>query len=173
MSGSFSNNSIGAPSVAGSGGEGLLVGSLVDGVSHTTSILANGIRNYTLVGIDLIAGGAARLDATVGANVFEDPSPTAQHGFRATAGNTPTSTALVCLSLTNNLLMDAGPVSDFRLVQGGLATMRLPSYAGAKDDNDAVAAFVAAAQALNMATGIVSNTVASGGGGFIGGALCN
>lgn len=172
MTGSFTGNSIGLPGQSGSGGGGLLVLSQVDGVSHTISILNNGIRNYDLVGIDVIAGGAALLEATVSANVIDETSASAHHGFRATAGNSPTSAANLCLSLTNNTLMDAGSLSDFRLVQGGLATMRLPFYVGASDDDAAVVSFVAGLQALNTATGIASNTVASGGGGFAGGEPC-
>ena len=176
MSGSFSNNAIGAPETAGSGGDGLLVLSQVDGVSHTTSIVGNAIRNYSLVGIDVTAGLAGILDATVRANIFEEPGASAQHGIRVTAGNTPTSTASLCLALTNNLLTGSGPVADFQLVQGGLATMRLPFYAGANNDDAAVVAFVRSLQSLSTPTtptGIASNTVAAGGGGFLGGAACS
>jgi hypothetical protein len=176
MFGSFSSNTIGAFGVVGSGGDGLLVGSQADGASHTTSIFNNSISNYRLVGIDVLAGGAGMLEATVGANVFDAPSATALHGFRATAGNSPTSTAALCLLLTNNLLTDAGPAVDFRLVQAGLGTMRIPAYLGANDDNAAVVQYVRMAQALADATdptGSADNNVAGGGGGFVGGAACS
>jgi hypothetical protein len=176
MTGSFSSNVIGTPGGVGSGGDGLSVLSQVDGVSHTTAIVGNAIRNYGLFGIDVTAGQAGILDATVLANLFEEPGASAQHGIRVTAGSTPTSTATLCLALTNNLLNGSGPVADFRLVQGGLATMRLPLYAGATNDDAAVVAFVRSLQSLNTATtptGIASNTVAGGGGGFVGGSECS
>jgi hypothetical protein len=173
MTGSFSFNSIGLPGAAGSGGDGLLVGSQVDGLMHVTSIMNNAIRNYNLVGIDVIAAEAARLDATVVANIFEEPATSAQHGFRATVGNSPTSTAFLCLSLTGNTLA-AGLPSDFRLVQGGLATMLLPSYVGPNNVEAAVVTFVQSLQdaTFGIPTGSASNTVASGGGGFITSAAC-
>ena len=176
MTGSFASNAIGTPGAVGSGGDGLSVLSQVDGVSHITAIVGNAIRNYRLFGIDVIAGQAGILDATVRANFFEEPAVSAQHGVRATAGNTPTSTATLCLALTGNVMNGSGPVSDFNLVQGGLATMRLPFYAGASNDDAAVVAFVRSLQVLNTATtptGIATNTVASGGGGFVGGSECS
>ena len=174
MTGTFSNNAIGAEFVAGSGGNGLLVGSDVDGVSHTTAIVGNVLRNYGPFGIDVIAGLGV-LDATVRSNVFDEPSASAQHGVRATAGNTPTSTAAMCLAFSGNLMTGSGTVADFRLIQGGLATMRLPGYAGANDDDAAVVTFARSLQLFateTTPTGTASNTVASGGGGFVGGAPC-
>ena len=109
------------------------------------------------------------------ANILQEPAAAAQYGIRVSSGTTPSSTANVCLALTNNLLNGSGPTSDFRLVQGGLATMRLPFYAGANDNDAAVVAFVRGLQSLNDAsnpTGSASNTVASGGGGFVGSAGC-
>ena len=176
MVGSFSGNAIGATGVAGSGGDGLTVVSAADGVSHIASITANAISNYSLSGIELTAGAAGMLDATVSNNFLQEPGATAQHGVRASSGITPTSTAIMCLAMSNNVMNGSGPVSDFRLIQGGLATMRLPFYAGAKDNNDAVVAFVRSLQQLNTETnptGLASNTVASGGGGFLGGAECS
>jgi len=176
MAGSFSTNTIGTEGLAGSGGDGLSVLSMVDGVSHTAVISGNAIRNYSLFGIDVLAGNAGILDATVTSNIFDEPGASAQHGIRVIAGNTPTSTALLCLALSGNLLNGAGPVADFRLIQAGLATMRLPFYVGANNDDAAVVAFVRSLQTLNTEftpTGIASNTVASGGGGFLGGAACS
>ena len=161
--------------MAGSGGGGLLVASHVDGISHTTSISGNHIFNYSLFGMDVSAGSAAILDATVSANTIQEPSASAQHGIRAVAGNSPTSTAAMCLKLSNNLLNGSGPLSDFRLEQGGLATMRLPFYVGANNNDAAVVDFVRSLQTLNTATtptGSASNNVAGGGGGFVGGADC-
>ena len=176
MTGSFTSNTVGATGQAGSGGDGLSVLSQVTGVSHTTAITGNAIRQYSLYGIDVIARLAGVLDANVGANIIEEPGALAQHGIRATAGDTPTSTATLCLALTNNLLNGSGPVADFRLVQDGLATMRLPFYTGANNDDAAVVAFVRSLQSLNTETtptGISSNNVAGGGGGFVGGADCS
>ena len=82
----------------------------------------------------------------------------------------------MCLKLSGNLLNGSGPVADFRLAQDGLATMRLPFYAGANNNDAAVVDFVRSLQTLNTATtptGIASNTVAGGGGGFVGGADCS
>jgi hypothetical protein len=176
MVGSFTNNTIGASGVAGSGGGGLFVGSQVAGVSHMTSISGNSIFNYSLIGMDVSAGSAGMLDAIVSGNIIQQPGASAQHGFRATVGNTPTSTAVMCLALTSNSLNNSGPVSDFRLVQDGLATMRLPFYVGANNNDGLVVDFVRSLQSLNTATvptGIASNTVAGGGGGFVGGAECS
>ena len=175
MAGTFANNTIGASGVAGSGGGGLLVGSHVDAVAHTTSISGNLIFNYSLVGMDVSAGSAAILDATISANTIQEPGASAQHGIRAVAGDSPASTAAMCLKLSNNLLNGSGPVSDFRLVQGGLAAMRLPFYVGANNNDAAVVDFVRSLQTLNTATtptGSASNNVAAGGGGFVGGPDC-
>ena len=175
MIGSFIDNTLGASGVAGSGGGGLFVGSLVDGVPHITSITGNTISNYNLVGIDVSAGSAALLDATVSTNVIEQPGASAQHGIRAVSGTSPTSTAIMCLKLSSNLLNGSGPVADFRLAQGGLAYMLLPVYSGANNNDAAVVAFVRSLQTLNTATtptGIASNTVATGGGGFLGSRDC-
>jgi hypothetical protein len=176
MTGSFASNAIGESGVEESGGDGLLVLSSVDGVSHTTSITGNAISNYRIVGIDLLAGVAGSLDATVSTNIMFEPGSGAIHGFRASVGTTPTSTAQMCLAVTNNMLTGSGPLSDFRLIQGGLATMRLPFYVGANNDDAAVVAFVRSLQSLSTdttPTGIATNTVAGGGGGFVGGVACS
>ena len=172
MGGSFSGNAIGESGSEGSGGDGLLV--LSDGASHTTSISGNAISNYRVVGIDLAAGLAGLLDATVANNILFEPGGSALHGFRASSGTTPTSTAAMCLALSGNLLNGSGSLTDFRLVQGGLAIMRLPGYAGANDDNGAIVAFVQSNHTImpTPPSGLASNTVATGGGGFVGGALC-
>jgi hypothetical protein len=172
MSGSFSNNSIGASDVAGSGGDGVSITSQANGVSHTTSVVGNSIRGYRLYGMDLSADLAGILNATVTANILEQPDASAQHGVRVSSGIALTSTATVCLALNNNIMTGSGPVSDFRLAQGGLATMFLPGYGGAKDDNAAVVAFVGSIQAL-AASGTATNSVAGGGGGFLGGSACS
>ena len=176
MTGSFTGNVIGESGTEGSGGDGLLVLSQADGVSHTTSITNNAVSNYRVVGIDMSAGAAGSLDASVVNNIVFERGPAAVHGFRATSGTTPTSTATMCLALSGNLLNGSGgSLGDFSLVQGGLATMRLPFYIGAKDDNTAVVAFVGGNQVQmpGPPTGSASNTVATGGGGFMGGeALC-
>ena len=86
------------------------------------------------------------------------------------------STAMMCLKLSGNMLMGSGPVADFRLVQDGLATMRLPFYEGLNSNNAAVVDFVRSLQSPNTPTtptGIASNTVGSGGGGFLGGDDCS
>lgn len=174
MTGSFISNTIGESGAAGSGGDGLLITS--DAASHTTSITANTISNYRVVGMELMAGLAGLLDATVSTNFIQEPGLTAVHGIRASSGTTPTSTATMCLALTNNMLNGSGSAADFRLIQGGLATMRLPFYVGANDNNDAVVAFVRSLQLLNTETtptGLATNTVASGGGGFLGGQECS
>ena len=175
MTGFFTGNTIGTSGVAGSGGAGVFVGSQVDGVPHITSITDNTISNYNLVGLDISAGAAALLDATVSTNVIQQPGLSAQHGVRATSGTSPTSTAVMCVKLSGNMLNGSGPVADFRLAQGGLAYFLLPFYEGAPNDDAAVVAFVRSLQSLNTATtptGIASNTVATGGGGFLGSSDC-
>ena len=82
----------------------------------------------------------------------------------------------MCLAMSNNLLNGSGALADFRLAQGGLTTMRFPLYAGANNDNDGVVAFIRSLQQLNTETtptGIATNTVAGGGGGFLGGPACS
>ena len=175
MSGEFSANTIGESMVEGSGGDGLLVLSEADGVSHSTAITGNTVINYRVVGMDISAGAAASLDAIVSANILVEPGAGALHGFRATSGTAPTSTAAMCLAVSGNLLNGSGTLADFSLVQGGLATMRLPFYVGANNDNGAVVAFVQSLHTImpTPPTGIASNTVATGGGGFVGGAECS
>jgi hypothetical protein len=175
MVGTFSGNALGESGVGGSGGNGLTVVSGADGVSHVASISGNVIINYNVVGIELSAGLAGMLDATVSNNLLLEPGA-ALHGVRATSGTTPTSTAIMCLALSGNLMNGSGSISDFRLIQDGLATMRFPAYEGANNDNDAVVAFIRSLQQLNTETtptGLASNTVASGGGGFLGGPDCS
>ena len=61
---------------------------------------------------------------------------------------------------------------QFRLRQRQSTTVRLPGYGGANNDNAAVVAFLQGRNTVTAGNGAASNTVGSGGGGYVGGAAC-
>ncbi|HEY0035286.1 MAG TPA: hypothetical protein VGB66_01300, partial [Longimicrobium sp.] len=137
----------------------------------------NQVRQYGNYGIlaqagDNTAGGSGFLNATVTGNVVAERfGAFAGNGFHLNAGTATGDAHQVCLALSGNSLTGSGAVADVRLRQRMLTTVRLPGYAAANNDNLAAQAFVQATNGLNP-TVQASNTVSTGGGGYVGGAAC-
>lgn len=189
FSGTVSGNVIGVTGVANSGstqGSGLSLTS-VGGGSHTVAVTNNKIRQYNNQGIllqigDNTLGGNGTLNATVTGNTVAEPGTALapKNGIHLNAGLIAGDNPQVCLDMGGagalaNTITGSGSGgaagTDFRLRQRMLTTVRLPGYVGANNDNAAVTLFE---QARNggTPTGLAQNTVATGGGGFVGGAAC-
>jgi hypothetical protein len=193
LSGTISNNTIGLSGVANTGsaeGSALKVQSVGQG-AVTVAITNNTIQQYNNFGIEVLAGGGAvaqsgTINATITGNTVRQPGTTAgtagipKNGVHLNIGTVPGDTFAACAAITGNTLFGSGadavpPVGadyDFRLRQRQATTIRLPGYAGANNDNTAVTNFVAANNPLTgTPTGLVANTVPTGGG-YVGGAAC-
>jgi hypothetical protein len=182
FSGTISNNVIGNPAVNGSGSSeasGIDVEAHGTGGSHTVLITNNQVRQFHNDGILILAGeGNAALNATVTGNTVSNPdaSIASFHGVHFNIGTLPTDALAACLDVKNNTLTNAANEAnggvDLRMRQRQLTTVRLPGYAGANNDNTAVQTFLTATNTNALTTILASNTVAGGGGGFVGGASC-
>jgi hypothetical protein len=188
FTGQITNNTIGVASVANSGsaqGSGI-VADVLGGGTHTVTISGNQVVQWTNYGILLAAGstlaggGQGRLVATVQGNTVSTPSPASAaalfptSGFRLNSGTTTGDNHNVCLTLGGagalaNALTGAGTNggADVRLFQRFLTTVALTGYAGANNDNTAVSNFVKANNG-GTPTVVASNTVSTGGGGYVG-----
>ena len=196
-SGTFTNNDIGAAATTNSGsleGSGMKVQSTGLG-SLTIAITNNRIRQYNNFGIELLTGGGAsatggNFNATVTGNTITNPGTNpataaiSKNGVHLNGGTNVGDTFAICAdiggagALENSIVgsgLDGVPPTglgniDFRLRQRQATTVRLPGYAAANNDNAAVIAYV---QGRNVGspTGLVSNTVPTGGG-YVGGAVC-
>jgi hypothetical protein len=187
FTGSVNGNVVGQPGVANSGssqGSGILV-DLVGGGAHTAQVTGNQVFQFTNFGIRAQAGGTAlggqgALEVVVQGNTVSEPSSNAvsmgfpTHGIRIQSGLSTGDNAIVCATvggagaLANSVAgtgVNGG--TDIRLFERFLTTMALPGYAGAPNDNAAVAAFV---QANNGGTPTVlaTNNVSAGGPGYVG-----
>ena len=194
MSGFIRNNVIGTAGATQNGsseGSGMLIGLLAQG-SHTTRIEDNQIYDYEEMGIFFNIGGTSQsvtglthngtINATVVGNVIAEPlnlpGALAQNGIHLNAGTNSdggNDAYQVCMDIGNgalaadrNTLTGSGAAggTDFRLRQRFATTVRLPGYTGANNDNASVTSFV---QGRNNGppTGSVTNTVSTGGGGFL------
>jgi hypothetical protein len=149
------------------------------GGSHTTVISNNLVRQFHNDGILVLAGeGNAALNATVTGNTVSNPdaSIASFHGMHFNIGTLPTDALPACLDVKNNSLTNAANEAnggvDLRMRQRQLTSVRLPGYAGANNDNTAVQTFLTATNSNAVTTILASNTVATGGGGYTGGAAC-
>jgi VCBS repeat-containing protein len=183
FSGTFSGNTIGVAGVNDSGsvaGDGLKLQNAGLGTVSAT-ITGNQIRQYNNFGIELETGGGATaqsgaLNTTITGNTISNPGTGGlpMNGIQLNAGTVPGDTYQVCSKvggaggLANSITgSGANGGTDFRLRQRQSTTVRLPGYGGANNDNTAVVTFL---QGLNGgASGLASNTVGTGGGGFVGG----
>lgn len=184
FSGTIANNLIGQAGVPNSGsaqGSGISITS-VGGGSNVVAVTGNQVRQYNNQGIllqlgDNALGGQASLDATITGNTVANPgtAPTAKNGVHLNAGITSGDANAVCVFVSGNTLTGAGSGgaagTDVRLRQRFLTSVRLPGYAGAPNDNAAVAAYVQANNAGGP-TVLAQNNVAGGAPGFVGGAAC-
>jgi hypothetical protein len=190
MTGTVSGNQIGVAATANSGsrqGSGLAV-LLIGGGTHTASVTNNQIRQYNNHGIllqggDNTQGGSGTLNATVTGNTISNPGTLATlagNGIHLNGGtlDVPLDQHQFCAQIGGagalaNAITGSGVLggTDFRLRQRQGTTVRLPGYAGANNNDAAVVTFV---QSNNGGTpsGTVTNTVGTGGGGYVGGAAC-
>ena len=180
--GTISNNVIGNPAVNSSGSlnaSGIDVEAHGAGGSHTTLITNNLVRQFHNDGILILAGeGNAAFNVTMTGNTVSNPdtSLASFHGVHFNIGTLSTDATAACLDVRNNTLTSAanepnGGV-DLRMRQRQVTTVRLPGYAGANNDNVAVQNFLSGSNSNAITTILASNTVATLGGGFIGGAAC-
>ena len=182
FSGTVSGNTVGDAAINGSGSSeasGIDVEAHGAGGSHTTVISNNTVRQFHNDGILILAGeGNAALNATVTGNTVSNPdaSVASFHGVHFNIGTLPTDATPACLDVRNNTLTiaanEANGGVDLRMRQRQLTTVRLPGYGGANNDNAAVQTFLTVTNANALTTILASNTVATGGGGYVGGAAC-
>lgn len=186
----FTNNTIGVPGVANSGsleGSALKVQNAGQGAINAL-ITGNTLRWYNNYGIELLTGGGATayagaLNATITGNTLTQPGTNpatagiAKNGIHLNAGTVPGDTYQICLDaggaggLQNSLSTSGAPNDssaggeDIRLRQRQATTVQLRGYAGANNNDAAVAAYLIARNSGDGApSAITSNTVPTGGG---------
>ena len=123
-------------------------------------------------------GNNGSMQATVTNNLISNPSTFAfiKNGLQLNSGTNsgpPTDAFNNCIDARTNTTGGSGQNggSDIQLRQRFGTTVRLPGYGGANNDNAAVVAFTQG-QNTGAETVTASNSVATGGGGFVGGAAC-
>lgn len=186
----FTNNTIGVSGVANSGsleGSALKVQNAGQGAINAL-ITGNTLRWYNNYGIELLTGGGATayagaLNATITGNTLTQPGTNpatagiAKNGIHLNAGTVPGDTYQICLdaggagALQNSLSTSGAPNDsnvggeDIRLRQRQATTVQLRGYAGANNNDAAVAAYLIARNSGDGApSAITSNTVPTGGG---------
>src|ERR1051326_2202847 len=186
FNGTISGNSFGAQATdkSGSNAASNIEVRTVGRGSQTVNIANNNIFQYHDFGIllqtgNINSGGSTgtvgSLQATVTGNTISTPNSAhsgASNGFQLNSGTNAGDTFSNCLDLKNNTATGSGNGTiDIQLRQRQLTTVSLPGYAGANNDNTAVRNFITT---TNLNTGLVtvSNTVSTGGGGYVGGAQC-
>jgi hypothetical protein len=183
--GRIENAQIGVQAVANSGstgGSGIALVSAAGG-SFTSLINNNTIRQYNNHGIRLQAGdlqgNSLTYNVTVTNNTIGNPGNinTNFNGIHLNNGTVSTDSFTTCADIRNNSIAGSGQGTvapnntDYRLRQRQATTVRLPGYAGANNNDAAVVTFVSGNQTA-VSTGAASDTVSTGGGGFVGGASC-
>jgi hypothetical protein len=151
----INGNTIGVSGVANSGsleGNGIDVRS---GQGNATyNVTNNVIRQYNSHGMAFFVGtGTAGLSGTVNINLSgntvqepgNNPNITLFQGIRVESGISSTDTFQTCLNIgTGNVIngsSDAGN-KDWRVLGFGLTTVRLPTYAGGAQDDNAARLFI-------------------------------
>lgn len=180
FAGTISGNVIGNPAVNGSGSSsasGIDVEAHGTGGTHTVLITNNTVRQFQNDGILILAGeGSAAFNVTMSGNTVSDPGSIALHGVHFNIGTLPADNAVACLDVKNNTLTNAGKETnagvDLRIRQRQLTQVRLPGYGGATNDNTAVQTFLTTSNTNALTSILASNSVATGGLGYVGGAAC-
>ncbi|XBB69667.1 Ig-like domain-containing protein [Nocardioides sp. WV_118_6] len=189
--GTFANNRIGTAGVDSSGSlsaSGLKLQNLGGG-GIVWGVTGNQVRGYNTYGVEVVAGGgggaqSGAVQTTVTGNVIAQPGTASatlgipKQGLHYNIGTTAGDTFEACADIQNNTLTGSGadgnPATgmnvDVRLRQRQLTTFRLPGYAGANNGNAAVESFLATRNVAG-ATVRAENSVASGGGGYVGAGL--
>ena len=185
LTGTVSGNTVGSPTVAGSGSSGGNdIGIYAEGTgTETLEITSNKLYQYAnTAGIYAInREGHPTTNLTITGNTIADPVSTALWGLEIQAGaeSSPTvDSGKVCAAITGNSMTGSAPtpanggLSDFELDQMFGTTIELPGYTGANNNDDAVVSFVQGQNTPSGGTapsGTVTNNVSGGGGGFING----
>ena len=178
----ITGNTIGTAGDPGSGSEsssGLIVAS--NGAAAIDALInQNGVRQYQGNGMALLQeDGNGTLNATVQGNTVANPVATAARGLLVSSGLVPGDAGQTCLeigsqpvaSLKNTFTRGSNAAEDVRIFQDRNTTVKLPGYGGANNNNGAVESFV---QVRNNGPPLVaaSNTVGTGGGGYISTTSC-
>jgi hypothetical protein len=185
--GRIEGNVIGVAGIPNSGSTNASGIAVVNSGGGTVTSLVNNntIRQYNNHGILLQAGqtggNPTSFSATVTNNTIGNPGNinTDFNGIHLNNGTLPGENFTSCIDIRTNSIAGSGQGvtppnnQEFRLRQRQSTTVRLPGYGGANNDDTAVVNFVRGNQTTATAgNGAASNTVGSGGGGFIGGASC-
>ena len=187
FTGTFTNNTIGVAGLANSGsvaGDGIKLQTAGLGTFSAT-VTNNQIRQYNNFGIEMVTGGGAiamsgSFNAKVTGNTVSNPGTgsLAMNGIHLNGGTVPGDTYAICVDIGGagalaNTINGSGANggTDVRLRQRQSTTVRLPGYGGANNDNTAVQTYLSGRN-LTAPSALASNTVGSGGNGFIGGAPC-
>jgi hypothetical protein len=186
VTGTVSGNTVGSPTVEGSGSsQADDIGIAEDGSgTETLAITNNNLYQYeNLAGIHALdREGSATMNLTITGNTIAHPGSTGAAGMYIQAGATsgpPADSGRVCAAISGNSMTGSAPsaaqggIADFVLLQKISSTIELPGYTGANNNNSAVVSFV---QNNNISggtpSGLASNNVSGGGGGFVGGTSC-
>ncbi len=187
FTGTFTNNTIGVAGLANSGsvaGSGIKLQTAGLG-TFSAYVTNNQIRQYNNFGIELLTGGGASamsgsFNAKVTGNTVSNPGTGGlpMNGIHLNGGTVPGDTFAICVDIGGagalaNTINGSGANggTDVRLRQRQSTTVRLPGYGGANNDNTAVQNYLIGRNVASP-TALAENTVASGVGGFIGGAPC-
>ena len=183
LSGTVSGNTVGSPTVAGSGSsQENDIGIFAEGSpTETLAITGNKLYQYeNTAGVYAISReGSPTLNLTITGNTIADPGSTALWGLEVEAGAQTGDGGTVCAAISGNSMTGSAPspasggISDFEVDQEFGTKVELPGYTGANNNDAAVVSFV---QGNNNASGTPSgtatNNVSGGGGGFVGGSGC-
>jgi hypothetical protein len=187
VTGTVSGNTVGSPTVAGSGSSGENdIGIYAEGTgTETLEITNNKLYQYeNTAGIYVInREGSPTTNLTITGNTIADPGSTALWGLEIEAGaeSAPTVDAgKVCADISGNSMTGSAPtpanggISDFELDQEFNTTIELPGYTGPANTSATPAAVTSFVQGNNNASGTPSGTVTNSGtgGGFTGGSGC-
>ncbi|MFN7985947.1 MAG: Ig-like domain-containing protein [Thermoanaerobaculia bacterium] len=187
FTGTFTNNTIGVAAIANSGsvaGDGIKLQSAGLGTFSAT-VTNNQIRQYNNFGIEMMTGGGASamsgvFKAAVTGNTVSNPGTGGlpMNGIHLNGGTVPGDTYSICVDIGGagalaNTINGSGANggTDVRVRQRQATTVRLPGYGGANNDDTAVQTYLTGRNGV-APTALSSNTVGSGGGGFVGGAAC-
>jgi len=183
LSGTVSGNTVGSPTVAGSGSaQENDIGIFAEGSpTETLAITGNKLYQYeNTAGVYAISReGSPAMNLTITGNTIADPGSTALWGLEVEAGAATGDGGTVCAAISGNSMTGSAPsaasggISDFEVDQEFGTKVELPGYSGADNNDAAVVSFV---QGNNNASGTPSGTatdnVSGGGGGFVGGSGC-
>ncbi|HEY0408336.1 MAG TPA: Ig-like domain-containing protein [Pyrinomonadaceae bacterium] len=118
-------------------------------------------------------GSTGSMQATVTNNTISNPSSFAftKNGIQLNSGANSGDAFNNCMDIRNNTVGGSGTIADINLRQRMITTVRLPGYGGANNNNAAVVSFIQG-QNTGPESVTATNTVSTGGGGFVGGAAC-